>query len=296
MKFINFNESMMKELGELPACKNFCVYSRCGLGDLFILKDFISSHQPPFSSTHIVFSKKPIQTRSQQITGFQSFLESFCGILFKDIANVKFYIDTCSGTFSDKTHEGPFLRTVSSREPDYSSSYVFNKIKMNSQKPLFESSFPELPKNLESLDYISLNTRFRLNPGDLNNSIIDTIKLLCKFNKPLVLIGGNSQTSFESKSLYDLYINNIPAELLVDLTTNQLDINSFLLDALIQSRSFFNFNFGIGGNLVSSTYFNKSTICLTHENHDFLSSCKTHGYNIFFNIKDCHQYFNSQLF
>jgi len=110
-----------------------------------------------------------------------------------------------------------------------------------------------------------------------------------------VLIGGNSKDSFESKSLYELYINNIPPELLIDLTSNQLDIDSFLLDALIQSHAFLNFNFGIGGNLVSSVYLNKSTVCLTHQRHDFLDSCQSHGYNIFFDPRKCHEHLTSLI-
>jgi len=178
MEFINFNESTIKELSKLSVGENFCVYARCGIGDLFILKDFISSHQFPFASTHIVFSKEPIKKRSEQVSGFQNFLGLFCDFLFKDLNNVKFYIDNCSGYFAHTTHSSSFLKTVSAHESDYSSGFVFNKIKINNQTHLFESSFPKFPKNLKPGEFISLNTRFRMNPGDLNNSIINSIKLL----------------------------------------------------------------------------------------------------------------------
>jgi len=242
------------------------IYSRCGLGDLIILKDFITSNESEQrlfrydkQFLHIKFIKAPIDNRLRQNPDFiDSVLKPFCFKLFSDFPNVIFSFDD-----DKKRNPGghddvfPFYYQLFNGLEDLSAKNVFSYLSyQDMSKILFDKlCFTEKILNVVlNESYICIHTRYRsLDIADINFFRTLLLDIIGRSNLKVVLIGEQSG-SCNFHSIYDTCLHFLPQEKIIDLTTNEFTSDNFFLDGYIAKRSKLSIGFGIGGNIVLNTY------------------------------------------
>lgn len=273
------------------------IYSRCGLGDLLILKDFVTSTKESeylFKNNkrflHIKFLKLPFDGRCLSSPGFlDSVLKPFCDKIFSDIPNVIFSFDN-----DPHTHVGGHDKSNTNTYYDFFagsgnilSSDVFPHLSYpDMSKILFDKLFytPEILTTCAQKNYICIHTRYRnLEHADINFLKSLLLDILVRAKLKIVLIGERDD-SCNFFSIYTHCINLLPKTRVIDLTTNVFSCNNVLMDAYIAKRSKLSIGFGIGGNIVLNTYSHTPTYSYTELGfgHSFFDRSP---YNFIYNEK-----------
>lgn len=258
------------------------LYSRCGIGDLLILRDYVMPHNQSSSLTkcehcgsligsdetpafrdgkkylHIRLLKPSLDQRSSQIPGYlHSIVVPFLRQIFP--ANANIFVSLAlnpnrpmGGLFTgDQLYFSGFAGTN-----DVLASQIFpNLPQQNLADEIFKSvNVTADEAAVLKTKYICIHTRYRSlsapDPEFFRSFLFDVIG---SSNHKVCLV-GEKEDSCDFHSIYRFCKDLIPAGSLVDLTTNSFTINNLIKDCLISKYSKLCIAFGIGGNVVMNSY------------------------------------------
>lgn len=283
MIFFNKNE----EIVDWVLLNSLGIFSRCGLGDILILKDFVTSgeadnHLFKYGKQflHIKFIKGPINNRvSTSVDFIESVLKPFCYKIFSDTPNVVFSFDENTdknpgghdkaGGFFYERFDSPVYIYGDEVFPYLNYPDMSNLLfdKLNFSKRVLDVSLYE--------SYVCVHTRYRnLSAADVNFFRTLFLDIIGKSRLKIVLIGERNN-SCNFYSIYNYCLDFLPSDKLIDLTSNAFTCDNVLLDSFVASRSKLSIGFGIGGNLVLNTYTNTPTYSYTEDgfDHKFFDRC-----------------------
>lgn len=300
MQFIDTNDPLPEN-----SPSTLGIYSRCGMGDLLILRDYLfGSFNPislnlcphcgspvnsnlPYKKYHIRFQLLPLADRNKQDPFFiENFLKPFCSLLFRDIHNL--YIsfgedmnqEVCVGCNSQDV----FYTSFSGGKQKYFFNEVIKDVSIPDYSELFFNNFNPGPflKSVLGYNYICVSTRYR-NNGEPSGIFPYLKKILYDsvINKDIkIILIGEKKDKYSFKSVYKQCMELIPRENLIDATSENFFLRDALQDGFLMKHARFCIAFGIGGNLVLGSYLNATKIISyanLGETHEFVkksNSCE----------------------
>lgn len=287
-------------ISDLRGPKMLEVYSRCGMGDILILRDFLfgagetevakceccgapirDPKKSEYENYHIIFYLTPLTTRVKDgnPTYIEDFLKPFMALLFADIDNL--FVSFCT-YFHESSHgdSGIYYEFKSAHE-NLTEEEAYKKITIpNLSSILFKNFHPEpLVENLSKTNYICVSTRYRMfSPMSEKVAFFKMLfyDRIVNTNIKVVLIGEKSD-SYDFQSSYSILSKMIPSENLIDLTTNTFFIKNAITDAFLFKNSYLSLCFGIGGSFVIGNYTHANILSYTDlgENHPFVNKSQT---------------------
>lgn len=278
------------------------IYSRCGMGDLLILRDYLfGSFNPvalnlcphcgspvnsslPYKKYHIRFQLLPLAGRNKQDPLFiENFLKPFCSLLFRDIQNlyISFGTDIDLQVVGGFKSQDVFYTSFSGGKPEYLFNEVIKDVSIPDYSELFFNNFNpgSFLKGVLGYNYICVSTRYRNNgePSDivpyLKKILYDSVT---SKDIKIVLIGEKEDKYF-FKSVYKQCMELVPRENLIDATSENFFLRDALQDGFLMKHARFCIAFGIGGNLVLGSYLNAKIISYANlgETHEFVKKSKS---------------------
>jgi hypothetical protein len=276
MIFFNKDEEIINWVHQ----NSFGIFSRCGLGDLLILKDFATSNELSnclFRNNkqflHVKFLSAPINNRVSSCENFiDNVLKPFCLKLFSNTPNVLF-------SFDDNMHRHPYGNDKGDGFfyecfAGSNNLYGFDVFPYLNYPDMSDILFDKLNFTEDILNislnesYVCIHTRYRnLRQADINFFKTLFVDIIGKSKFKIVLI-GERESSCNFYSIYNYCVDFLPRDKMIDLTTQSFTSDNVLLDSFIASRSKLSIGFGIGGNLVLNTYTNTPTYSYTEDGFD----------------------------
>lgn len=277
------------------------LYSRCGIGDLLILRDYVipnyqacslkkcehcgsligEDNTPLFRGgkkfLHLRFLKKPIEQRSEQIPDYlDSVIIPFLEKIFPSNANIFVSLalnpDRATGGdfLGDQMYYQGFAKTA-----DVLASEIFPTLPhQNLAGEIFNGINISVDvQEFIKTKYICIHTRHRgMHAPDKEFFHSLLFDLISGFNHKICLIGEKND-SCNFHSVYDLCKSLIPEDSLFDFTTDGFSVNNLATDCLISKHSQLCLGFGIGGNVVMNSYAKVPTHTYVDlgENHPFFN-------------------------
>lgn len=290
----------LNSISELRGPKMLEIYSRCGMGDVLILRDFLfGSSQNEISRCdccgspirdpkkneylhyHIIFYLTPLTTRVKDgdPTYIEDFLKPFMTLLFSDIDNL--FVSFCTHFHQSSHGDSGVYYEFKSNHESLSEEQAYKKITIpDLSNILFKNFQPEPHINaLSKSNYICVSTRYRM--FSPMNEKLAFFKMLfydkiINTNIKVVLIGEKSD-SYDFQSSYSILKNIIPSENLIDCTTNTFFLKNAITDAFLFKNSLLSLCFGIGGIYVIGSYTHSNILSYTDlgEHHPFVHKSKT---------------------
>lgn len=258
------------------------LYSRCGIGDLLILRDYAVPNDQDSSLKkcehcgslagsddsaifrggkkflHLRFLKTPFDQRNKETPDYlHSILIPFIKKIFPANANIFISLALnpnralACGYLNDELYYQGFAETA-----DVLVSQVFPTL---TQQDLSNEIFNAINISTEVAEliktkYVCVHTRYRsIDEPDQEFFRSLLLDVIGSSNHKICLVGEKTN-SCGYQSIYDLCKTLIPENSLLDFTTDNFNLNNLTTDCLISKHSKLCLGFGIGGDVVMNSY------------------------------------------
>lgn len=278
------------------------LYSRCGVGDFLILRDYAipnaeskgfekCEHCGSFTSPgnvpifrdnkkylHIRLLKNSLDARIGQMPDYlHEFVIPFLEKIFPTNCNIFISLalnpnrQSCGGFIGDEVYYEGFANT-----PNVLASDIFPTLSHQDLTPeIFDQiHLSEQITEFVKTEYICIHTRYRsADPPDedfFRSLLFDVIGSCTQ----KVCIVGEKTHSCDFFSIYDICKDSIPQDRFTDFATDDFNINNLATDCFISKHAKLCLAFGIGGNVVMNSYSRAATHTFTDlgADHPFFSN------------------------
>lgn len=258
------------------------LYSRCGIGDLLILRDYVVPHPHTFGLEkcehcgnfkgigdapifrnnkkflHIRLLRLPLESRTEKMPNYlHDFLIPFLEKIFPKNCTIFLTLAQNSNRATNGAWgENDIYYEGFADTPNFLSQEVFPILPHQDLSPEIFDSINIAHETAEILqtEYICIHTRYRSEiPADEDFFRSLLFDIIGATGKKICLIGEKSN-SLQFSSVYDLCKRIVGPETLIDLTSEGLSVKNLATDALIAKHAKLCLAFGIGGNIVLNSY------------------------------------------